>query len=389
MSAGVTREACRTRRPRRRCGCRRRRRAAPAGCRRRSAACCTTGRRRSGGGPGARVVYAPATIHDEMSAWVSAPRTVQSACVADRRADAEDRRCRARSCRPRTAAAGVSNEPVVSRLTWPENGVSAKKLVADARRRADRAARKLDRRESAVGPRRRRRDRPAVDVLQDAAARVAQAPGGFAVIVRSSSVAGRVRRLRRVRQPGCDRRGRRQPADAGREHGCGPAPPQRDGDESRPLARTWTSRLRARRDEAGEMRANQVGAGRRACGSRSGRSRSVTANDGRRAERRDHRAGDRHARFVLHDAVDRARRDGRREAVDGRGRTWAQRGAATRPRSIRPPTTADASTGWICLPCVLSGAVARLTGALRRVGLRAADREVHVPRQRLVRRACR
>ena len=25
---------------------------------------------------------------------------------------------------------GVSNEPVVSRLTWPENGVSAKKLVA-------------------------------------------------------------------------------------------------------------------------------------------------------------------------------------------------------------------------------------------------------------------
>src|SRR5476649_158028 len=82
---------------------------------------------------GARVVYSPATIHEAMSPCVSAARTVQSACSptgapSARYAVLWEKLSVVKSC------CGVSNDPVVSRLTWPENGVAAKKFDA---RRAD------------------------------------------------------------------------------------------------------------------------------------------------------------------------------------------------------------------------------------------------------------
>ncbi len=75
------------------------------------------------------MTYEPATIHDEMSPCVTAPCTVQSAndptgALTDTYATPRDRLSVVNSC------CGLSNEPVVSRLNCPENGVLPNKFVA-------------------------------------------------------------------------------------------------------------------------------------------------------------------------------------------------------------------------------------------------------------------
>src|SRR5580765_1268325 len=78
---------------------------------------------------GARVVYSLATIHDAMSPWVSAARTVQSACSPTGAPSARYAVLWA-TLSDENSCCGVSNEPLVNRLTWPENGVLAKKFDA-------------------------------------------------------------------------------------------------------------------------------------------------------------------------------------------------------------------------------------------------------------------
>src|ERR1700686_1932034 len=74
---------------------------------------------------GARVVYDPETIHEEISPCESAPRTVQSAAPAGAPTDM--------NATPRVKGSAVNsrpgraNDPVVRRFTWPENTVSVKK----------------------------------------------------------------------------------------------------------------------------------------------------------------------------------------------------------------------------------------------------------------------
>src|SRR5262249_57147868 len=76
-----------------------------------------------------RVVYEPATIHDEMSAWLTAPRAVQLPSVptgAPTRTYATLRD----STSVENNSWGESKEPVVSRFTWPLNDESLNRLVA-------------------------------------------------------------------------------------------------------------------------------------------------------------------------------------------------------------------------------------------------------------------
>src|ERR1700719_1540181 len=87
----------------------------------------------SGDGPGLRVVSPPATIHDAMSPCVSAARTVQSACSPTGAPSARYAVLCAKLS-DEESCCGVSDDPVGSRLTCPENGVAAKKLDA---KRAD------------------------------------------------------------------------------------------------------------------------------------------------------------------------------------------------------------------------------------------------------------
>src|SRR3954453_15166612 len=78
---------------------------------------------------GARVVYSLATIHEAMSPCVSAARTVQSACSPTGAPSARYAVLCAKLSFEKSCC-GESNDPVVSRLTWPENGVVEKKLEA-------------------------------------------------------------------------------------------------------------------------------------------------------------------------------------------------------------------------------------------------------------------
>src|SRR4051794_18852292 len=82
---------------------------------------------------GALVVYSPATIHEAMSPCVSPARTDQSAC-SPTGAPRERYAVLWATLSDEKSCCGVSKEPLVSRLTWPEKGVVAKKFDA---RRAD------------------------------------------------------------------------------------------------------------------------------------------------------------------------------------------------------------------------------------------------------------
>ena len=136
---------------------------------------------------------------------LNAPRTRPVAVLAHRRAEAKVGDVLATACRSRRTRCGVSNEPVVSRLTWPENGGVGKEVRRHAGRRGH-APEEVDGNEGAavaaavgqqiVGNR---------DVLQDAAPRVADAPGRFPVVVGIGFL-----RLRRTRAPRSARHRRRR-----------------------------------------------------------------------------------------------------------------------------------------------------------------------------------
>ena len=143
-------------------------------------------------------MYSPATIHDVRSPCVSAARIVQSACSPTGAPSARYAVLRAKLS-DENSCCGVSNEPVVSRLTWPENGVPAKKLVVKRAGELDEAAKEVWPAEAASSAA-RRRTRIVLGnrrVLQDAAARVAQSPRELAVIVVSGRVAAAVAAGRR------------------------------------------------------------------------------------------------------------------------------------------------------------------------------------------------
>ena len=110
---------------------------------------------------------------------------------------------------------------------------------------------------------------------------------------------------------------------------------------------------------------------------------SVTANDGGRPEGRHHRAGDRSAVVVGDDPEEHTTgAPVARLGVFGSGRTLRP----LPPRVIRTPTT-DAVTIWMCLHGVSEAAVPQ-ESVYARSGPMSADREIHVPRQRLARPAC-
>ena len=191
------------------------------------------------------------------------------------------RRC-ARKLSPLNSCCGLSNELVVRRLNWPENGVAAEKVRGQLRRRAIRPRWSAPK---SAGVRRpaspRRRSRPVRRILQDAPAAVPKAPGGLAVIVvAEASARGGVRR-RRPRS--AVRQAARSPLPAVRRPPRAPAARRRTStarrdaarrsaidEDARLLGRTSTI-LPARRDESAEMRAQRGRDLATACEARTGR----------------------------------------------------------------------------------------------------------------------
>ena len=213
---------------------------------------------------------------------------------------------------------GVSNEPVGQQVDLPENGVPAKKFVA--KRAGDPTARpRKSIGRSAGGRRRVVRDasRRARRVLQHAAARVAQPPRDLAVVV--------VRRLRRRRRRSSSGAGGRCASRPGASTGgqipaariAAPRSTRRSAiaDEARALGRTSTICPRGATKPRRWAR-TRYGPGE-SVGTRSAR-RVGDGERGRRAERGDHRAGNRRALFVLDDAAESSPTRRRERASTGR-----------------------------------------------------------------------